>query len=252
MGFPGGADGKEPTASAGDIRDVGSILEPGRSPEGRHINPLQCSCLENPMNRGAWRATVHRVTKSLTRLKRLSIHSLINLRHDSSVDIYQWQQLFSEFWIRPLESWNNRLSETHFTDEEPEAHRSKVTCQGLLTPNLKLCPFSQIVWLMGLFSCTRCSWRLPGAEWGKGEYLSWQGKNIYIVHTFRGLYNLATANFFLKYYLYHLVKSLFSQKPKEKSAYARLQYIIPRCLKSSLVWWFSFWGTMPSVTWDLP
>ena len=89
MGFPGGADGKEPTASAGDIRDVGSILEPGRSPEGRHINPLQCSCLENPMNRGAWRATVHRVTKSLTRLKRLSIHSLINLRHDSSVDIYQ-------------------------------------------------------------------------------------------------------------------------------------------------------------------
>ena len=89
MGFPGGADGKEPTANAGDIRDVGSILEPGRSPEGGHINPLQYSCLENPMNRGAWRATVHRVTKSLTRLKLLSIHALINLRHHSSVDIYQ-------------------------------------------------------------------------------------------------------------------------------------------------------------------
>ena len=103
MGFPGGADGKEPTANAGDIRDVGSILEPGRSPEGGHINPLQYSCLENPMNRGAWRATVHRVTKSLTRLKLLSIHALINLRHHSSVDIYQWQQMFSEFWIGVME-----------------------------------------------------------------------------------------------------------------------------------------------------
>ena len=128
MGFPGGAGGNEPTASVGDIRDVGSIPEPGRSPGGLHGNPLQYSCLENPMNRGAWWATVHRITKSLTRLKQISTHALIKLRHHSSVDIYQRQQMFSELWIRPLESWNNRLSETHFTDEEPEAHRSKVTC----------------------------------------------------------------------------------------------------------------------------
>ena len=59
-------------ASAGDIRDVGSIPGLGRSPGAGHGNPLQYSCLENPMDRGAWRATVHRVAKSRTRLKRLS------------------------------------------------------------------------------------------------------------------------------------------------------------------------------------
>ena len=48
-------------ANAGDIRDAGSI--PGRSPGGGHGNPLQYSCLENPMDRGAWRATVHRFTE---------------------------------------------------------------------------------------------------------------------------------------------------------------------------------------------
>ena len=45
-------------ANAGDIRDSGSIPESGRSPEGGHGNPLQYSCLGNPMDRGAWRATV--------------------------------------------------------------------------------------------------------------------------------------------------------------------------------------------------
>ena len=48
---------------AGDIRDADSIPGPGRSPGGGHSYPLQCSCLENPMDRGAWRATVHGVTK---------------------------------------------------------------------------------------------------------------------------------------------------------------------------------------------
>ena len=46
--------------------DVGSIPGPGRSPGGGHDNPLQCSCLENPMDRGVWQATVHRVTRSQT------------------------------------------------------------------------------------------------------------------------------------------------------------------------------------------
>ena len=58
MGFPDGASGKEPACNAGDIRDVGSIPGSGRSPGGGHGNPLQYSCLENPMQRGAWRATV--------------------------------------------------------------------------------------------------------------------------------------------------------------------------------------------------
>ena len=67
-----GASGKELPANAGDTRDVGSIPGSERSSGGRHDNSLQYSCLENPMDRGAWQATVHRVAKSRTRLKRLS------------------------------------------------------------------------------------------------------------------------------------------------------------------------------------
>ena len=63
MGFLGGANGKEPLANAGDIRGVGLIPGLRRSPKGGHGNPLQYSCLENPMDRGAWSATVHGVTE---------------------------------------------------------------------------------------------------------------------------------------------------------------------------------------------
>ena len=66
---------KNPPASAGDIRDTGSIPGSGRSPGGRHGNPLQYSYLENPMDRGAWRATVQRIMQSWTRLKQLSMHA---------------------------------------------------------------------------------------------------------------------------------------------------------------------------------
>ena len=56
-------------ANAGDVRDMGSIPGSGRSPGEGNGNPLQYSCLENATDRGAWRATVHRVTKSQTGLK---------------------------------------------------------------------------------------------------------------------------------------------------------------------------------------
>ena len=56
-------------ANAGDIRDVGSIPELERSPIGEHGNTSQYSCLQNPIDRGAWRTIVHRVTKSQTQLK---------------------------------------------------------------------------------------------------------------------------------------------------------------------------------------
>ena len=62
-------------ANAGDVRDAGLIPVLGRSPGGRHGNPLQYSCLENPMDRGAWWARVHRVAKSQTRLKQLCTHA---------------------------------------------------------------------------------------------------------------------------------------------------------------------------------
>ena len=57
---------KSPLANAGDIRDRSSIPGSGRSPGGGHGNPLQYSCLENPMDRGAWWATVHTVSESDT------------------------------------------------------------------------------------------------------------------------------------------------------------------------------------------
>ena len=57
---------KNLSASEGDLRGVGSIPGSGRSPGGGNGNPLQCSCLENPVDRGAWRATVHGAAKSQT------------------------------------------------------------------------------------------------------------------------------------------------------------------------------------------
>ena len=63
---------KNPPTNAGDIRDEGSIPGSGRSPGEGNGNPLQYSCLENPMDREAWWATVHGVAKSQTQLKQLS------------------------------------------------------------------------------------------------------------------------------------------------------------------------------------
>ena len=62
-------------ADAGDMGNKVSILELGRSPGGGNDSPLQCSCLENSMDRGVWRATVHGVTKSQTQMKWLSTHT---------------------------------------------------------------------------------------------------------------------------------------------------------------------------------
>ena len=70
--FPGGTSGKEPTASAANVRDVDLIPGLGRSPEGDYGNPLQYSFLENPMDRGACQAAVQWVTKSRTQLKQSS------------------------------------------------------------------------------------------------------------------------------------------------------------------------------------
>ena len=64
VSYPGGTSGKDLPANAGDLRDVGSVPGLGRSPGGGHGNPLQYSCPENPMDRGAWRTTVHGVAES--------------------------------------------------------------------------------------------------------------------------------------------------------------------------------------------
>ena len=65
MGFPGASDGKESTCNTGDLDSIPGL---GRSPGGGHGSLLQYSCLENPMNRGVWWATVHGVAKNQTQL----------------------------------------------------------------------------------------------------------------------------------------------------------------------------------------
>jgi len=60
VGFPGGSWVKNPTANA---RDISLIPELGRSPGGGNVNPLQYPCLENPMDRGAWQATLYGITQ---------------------------------------------------------------------------------------------------------------------------------------------------------------------------------------------
>ena len=75
---------KNPLANAGDVRDAGSIPGSGRSPGRGHGSPLQYTNLDNPTDRGAWRATVHGVTKSWTRPERPSAH-----RHDGSASLFR-------------------------------------------------------------------------------------------------------------------------------------------------------------------
>ena len=98
---------KSPPANAGDIRGMGSILGLERSPGGGHGNLLQYSCLENPKDRGAWLAKVHRVVKNQARL---STHARLHL-------VVQWlriplakQGTWVQLLVRELRShvlWSN-------------------------------------------------------------------------------------------------------------------------------------------------
>ena len=98
--------------SAGDIRDACSIPGSGRSPGGEHGNPLQYSCLGNPMNTGAWWATIHRVTKSWTRWSDLARTHM--LRSASNTFIFLALNLISLSSL-PLPGDKNLLeSGSHF------------------------------------------------------------------------------------------------------------------------------------------
>ena len=77
LGCHGGSDSEESTCNVGDLASVPGL---GRSPGGRNDNPLQYSRLENPMDRGAWRATVQGVTKRWTRLSDSAQHSTVNVK----------------------------------------------------------------------------------------------------------------------------------------------------------------------------
>ena len=87
-------------ANAGDIGDAGLISGSGRSPGGGHGNSLQYSCLEKPMDRGAWRVREHSVAKSQTQLKGLSKHTRITIFRNppqglSSVQMLSHVRLFA-------------------------------------------------------------------------------------------------------------------------------------------------------------
>ena len=93
---------KNPPANAGDARDPGSAPGSGRSPGGRHGNPLQYSCLENSADRGAWRATVHRVTKNQTPLEEFNTHACTGR---GSRRAGFWSTRAPECWLSNCGSW---------------------------------------------------------------------------------------------------------------------------------------------------
>ena len=86
----GGTSSKEPACQCRLTYDTSSVLGSGRSPGERHHNPLQYSCLENPMDGRAWHTAVHRVTKSRTRLKWLMDMSLGKLQ-ELMIDREAWR-----------------------------------------------------------------------------------------------------------------------------------------------------------------
>ena len=83
MGFPGGSDSKE---SVCNTEDLGSIPGLGRSPGGEHGNPFQYSCLESPMDRGAWGAAVCGVAQSRTWLSTWTPHSVMRVNAENQVE----------------------------------------------------------------------------------------------------------------------------------------------------------------------
>ena len=139
-GVPSGTSGKEPACQCGDVRDVGSILRGGRCPGEGHGNPYQCSCLENPTDRGA---TVQRVLKSWTQSYTHThthththtgsrTHRLQELWHRGSVVSPgpraqahvsgTWASLISSTWDLPgsgIKPMSPELASGFFTTEPP-------------------------------------------------------------------------------------------------------------------------------------
>ena len=139
---------KNSPANAGGVRDSGSIPGSGRSPGGGHGNPLQYSCLENSMDRGAWLAVVHGVAKSQTWLKRLITSNLALL-------CYGLRNRRESYWASPLARQGCPLSIYN-------------TCTSLLAPyamwlKQQKCVFSPL-WRPGVWDVhsAACFW----GPWG--------------------------------------------------------------------------------------
>ena len=114
---------KNPYASAGEVRDVGLTPGLGRSPGGGHGNPLQYSCLQNPMDRGAWHTTVHRVAECQIRLKRFSMSAC------TRTHTLEFSTLHNEDSIHNIEftgSQSQQGHKNHIVGEETEAKREVI------------------------------------------------------------------------------------------------------------------------------
>ena len=131
---------KNPPANGGDIRDVGSIPRLGRSPGGGHGNPLRYSCLENPMSREAWWATVHGVAKS--RLHKVGLCFLI-----------------------PGPQPSNPHSEALGASPLPEDHSCLRHCSRLLNWCSGVCPLAEIQLRIQSLASGHCVWDLHGATY---------------------------------------------------------------------------------------
>ena len=94
--FPGGSDGKESFCKAGD---VGLIPQSERSPGEENGNPLQCSCLGNPMDRGAWRAAIHGVPESNTTWQRFA-HAYLDFLKKRKKYLYIWVCIYMKSKIK--------------------------------------------------------------------------------------------------------------------------------------------------------
>ena len=103
-GLPWWLGGKESPCNAGATGGAGLIPGSGRSPWGAHVNSLQYTRLENPMDRGAWQATVHGVSKSQTRLKQQSMHQnpglkeCVGLKRTFYTTLSAWRRLYKSRW----------------------------------------------------------------------------------------------------------------------------------------------------------
>jgi len=143
-------------ANAGDIRDAHSIFGSGRSLGGGHVNPLQYSCLKNPIDRGAWWATVHRVAKSWTWLRWLSRHACTHA--DLGSDIlgqgFLASNLTTLILISSSANWGNINNLLHFRSVVRNQSivvqsRHSVNSDGYyseLYPKLPLFCFHHVCW----------------------------------------------------------------------------------------------------------
>ena len=95
-------------ANEGDTGDLGLIPGLGRSPGERNGNPLQYSCLENPMDRGAWRATIHRVAKSQDMIERVNNNQCQGqtLHQQKNYNLLKAQMIASIFFFSDMEFLN--------------------------------------------------------------------------------------------------------------------------------------------------